>query len=386
MKHPTLKWLILTLIILSAIIYMYIKKQDSQSSAEATTKQEESTETKTKQEESTVTLAAVGDVLIHSRLYIDAQQADGTYNFHPMFEEVKPFLTQADITIANQESVVGGSEIGISSYPSFNSPYEVADAMKDAGIDIVSLANNHTLDRGEKAIRNALAYWKSLDVLTIGSHTSFEDAKRIPTLKKNDITFSFLNYTYGTNGIRVPKGKEYLVNYIDETKMKHDIQQAKTQSDVVVVALHFGKEYENIPNKEQQKLAQYLADEGVHIILGSHAHVLQPPAFLTGKNGNKTYITYSMGNFLAAQTDGFDDRYTGGIFNIRVTKKEVDGKQIIELTDSSFIPTYITNEQENNYRIRPLESIPQEELPQKEQISSYLKDHMPQYMEELKIE
>jgi poly-gamma-glutamate capsule biosynthesis protein CapA/YwtB (metallophosphatase superfamily) len=369
-------------IIAGAVTYVYAQKNPPEIKSEVTIKQEQTNQS----EESTVTLAAIGDILIHDSIYNDAKQADGTYDFHPMFEAVKPLLEQADITIANQESMIGGSEIGISSYPSFNSPYEVGDAMKDAGIDIVSLANNHTLDRGEKAIRNALSHWEELQVLSIGSHKSFQDTEKIPTLQKKGITFSFLSYTYGTNGINVPKGKEYLVDYIDETKMKYDIKRAKGQSDVVVASLHFGTEYEKLPNKEQQKLAQFLADEGVHIILGSHAHVLQPPAFLTGKNGNKTYTAYSMGNFLAAQAKGMHDRYTGGIFNISVTKKKVDGKQTIELSDSSFIPTYITQDQGKHYRIRPLNHITKKELPQKERIFSYLKEHMVQYMKELRIE
>lgn len=145
-------------------------------------------------------MSAVGDILIHGTLYGDARTESG-YDFTPMFNKVQPFLASSDIAFANSESIIGGSEIGVSTYPSFNSPFEVGDAMKEAGIDVVAMANNHTLDRGRRAIENALGHWRKLGVVTTGSYLSADEREAIPTIERNGIVFSFLSYTYATNGI-----------------------------------------------------------------------------------------------------------------------------------------------------------------------------------------
>src|SRR5690606_16862438 len=185
-----------------------------------------------------------------------------TFHFDDMFQAVKPYLEKPDITFANQESMIGGKELGLSTYPTFNSPFEIGDTLKRVGVDVVSMANNHTLDRGEKAILNAIQHWNKIGMLYVGAYASEEDKAKIRTIEKNGITFSFLAYTYGTNGIPVPKDKPYLVNLIDKEKIEADIQQAKELSDVVVVSLHFGNEYERMPNESQKELAQFIADAG----------------------------------------------------------------------------------------------------------------------------
>ncbi|WP_235847642.1 CapA family protein [Paenibacillus tuaregi] len=303
---------------------------------------------------SRVTLAAVGDVLIHSPVYKDAVTSKGKYNFNPIFDEVAEMTQEPDILVANQESMIGGTAIGLSSYPSFNSPHEVGDALKAAGVDLVTLANNHTLDRGEKAVRSALNYWDKLQMPYTGAFRSEDDASTVRTLTRNKITFSFLAYTYGTNGIPVPKGKPYLVNLIDLGKIKSDVEKAKKLSDIIVVSMHWGTEYEPVPNSAQRKLAEQLSDMGVRIIIGSHPHVLQPPAWVQGKNGTKTYVMYSLGNFLSAQEK--IDRLIGGIGAIEVVKTVIGSKVAITLKNPSFIPTYNYYSNHRNFKIIPLSS------------------------------
>ncbi|MBA2941494.1 CapA family protein [Paenibacillus sp. CGMCC 1.16610] len=156
---------------------------------------------------SKVTLGAIGDVLIHSEIYQDAKQKDGTYNFFKMFEDVQSYLRVPDILVANQETMIGGKELRLSGYPSFNSPQEVGDALKAAGVDLVTVANNHTLDRGEKVIQSALSYWDRLGIPYTGSFKSKEDQKHIRTMVKNNITFSFLSYAYGRMASPIRKGR-----------------------------------------------------------------------------------------------------------------------------------------------------------------------------------
>src|SRR5699024_6454694 len=229
-----------------------------------------------------ITLSALGDVLIHDRVYDVAETKDG-YDFLPMTDHVKSYMGDATITFANQEAVIGGEKVGLSSYPSFNSPYEIGDALKEDGVDIVSMANNHTLDRGEEAIQSAISHWEEIDMMYTGAYKNNKDASRIRVIETDEgMDVAFIAYTYGTNGIDVPQGKEYLVNYIDKKQIKKDIKEARDEADVVVLSLHFGIEYERMPNNEQKELMQFAADEGVDITLGHHPHVLQPVEWVEG--------------------------------------------------------------------------------------------------------
>ena len=299
-----------------------------------------------------VKLVAIGDILIHQPVYWDAVTPQGGYNFSSMFTKVKPFLEEADIAVANQETMIGGAELGLSGYPLFNSPYEIGDALKEAGIDLVTLANNHTLDQGEKGIRNALAYWDRIGMAYTGAFKSNADRENIRTVNKNGIGFSFLSYSYGTNGLPVPEDKEYLINLIDLSLIKQDVEKAKALSDVVVVSMHWGNEYEKEPNQMQLDLAKELSNMGVDIIIGHHPHVLQPMDWIERVDGSRTFVMYSLGNFLSAQ-DGLE-RMTGGIGGIEITKTTSSGKSVISLSNPSFIPTYAYNKNKRNFSIIPM--------------------------------
>ncbi|WP_245805833.1 CapA family protein [Bacillus alkalicellulosilyticus] len=328
----------------------------------------------------TATLAAVGDVLIHSSVYTDAFDGEA-YDFKPMLAPVKALLEEADITFANQETVIGGVELGLSGYPNFNSPYEVGDALKDAGVDIVSTANNHTLDRGEQAIINAITHWNKIGMLYTGSYESFEDQQVIRTIERNDITFAFLAFTYGTNGIPIPTGKEYLVNLLDVEYMTDEIKRARQEADVVVVSLHFGNEYEPLPNEEQKRIAHEVANAGANIILGHHPHVLQPVDWIETDSGESTFVIYSLGNFLAAQ-EGIE-REVGGIVRLEVEKTTFKDETTITIRDPRFIPTYASKQNWRNYRVYPLEEVDNSILANANDWYDKTIQHMNQWVPEL---
>ena len=259
--------------------------------------------TEEKKKEYDVSLVMVGDALYHSGVYKDGLQSDGTYNFDSQLADVTPIIKNYDLAYYNQETILGGIELGLSNYPRFNSPQEVGDAFLKAGFNLVSLATNHTMDRGEKAILNSVNYWREKEnVLTAGSYDSFEDRARSHIGEKNGITYAFLSYTYGTNGIPVPEGKEYLVNLFDKETVKKDIEEVRDKVDIVMVAMHWGVEYTHTPTKEQRDQAQFLADLGVDIIIGSHPHVIEPIEHI-----GKTVVIYSLGNFISGQ-DGLMKR------------------------------------------------------------------------------
>ena len=161
-----------------------------------------------------ISLIMAGDALIHDRLYNDAY-SNGIYDFKPYLKLIKDKIQNYDLAYYNQETILGGTSIGLSSYPSFNSPQELGDAMIDAGFNLVSLATNHTLDRGEKVVLLSREYWNSKDnVYAFGSYSSYDEKQELESkvFELNNIKYGILNYTYGTNGIPVPYGKEYLVN------------------------------------------------------------------------------------------------------------------------------------------------------------------------------
>lgn len=329
----------------------------------------------------TAKLVAIGDILLHQSVYDDAATPQGTYDFTPMFSKVKPYLESADLAIANQETMIGGTELGLSSYPMFNSPFEIGDALKEAGIDLVTLANNHTLDRGEKAIDNALHHWDSIGMPYTGSFKSEKDRATIRTIQKNDITFSFLSYSYGTNGMPVPEDKPYLINLIDLPLIEEDVAKAKDLSDVVVVSMHWGNEYESLPSQLQISLAEELSEMGVDIIIGHHPHVLQPVNWIERSDGSKTFVLYSLGNFLSAQ-EGLE-RLIGGIGGVEITKTVYQGESVITLDNPSFVPTYVHSKHWKGYEIIPMYQLNESHLSSFQQHYARTQEHMRNYTNEV---
>jgi len=301
-----------------------------------------------------ITIGAVGDILIHDRVYNDAllNKQNKTYDFKPMLKKVKQKLIQPDILLANLETIVAGTDIGLSGYPAFNSPHEVADALKDAGVDIVTTANNHALDRGVKGQLQSLSYLRKIDMPYVGTFTDRKDQTTIRILEKKGIKVAFLSYTYGTNGIPIPEEQPYIVNIIDKKNMEQEIARAKKQADVVVMGIHWGKEYERVPNQEQKDLAQFLADKGVDIIFGGHPHVLQKMEWLTNKQNHKTLVVYSLGNFLSGQDEEYRD--IGGLASVTIKKAVQNSKTVISIESPSFFPTYNYSNKEKDYELRPL--------------------------------
>lgn len=297
------------------------------------------------------TLGAIGDILIHDFVYNDAKTQTG-YDFKPMFEHIKPILGEPDLLLANQETILGGEAIGISSYPMFNSPQEVGDALIESGIDIVSTANNHSLDKGEKGLKASLDYMDQIGLPHVGTSRSPSEDRTLKIMNKNGIKVAYLSYTYGTNGIPVPKGKDYLVNLIDKSLMKKEIHRAKDAADIVVMSLHWGNEYQLHPTDDQKDLANYLVNEGVDIIFGHHPHVLQPMEWINANDGRKSLVVYSLGNFLSGQISDYKD--IGGLATVDVTKYMNENEVKIELSNPDFFPTYVSNKQRKNYRIIPL--------------------------------
>ena len=169
----------------------------------------------------TVTLAMVGDVLLHTPVEESCQAEDGSYDFSSLFANVKDEVQAADIAIVNQEVIIGGEELGVSGYPSFNAPYEVADALAETGFDVILHGTNHAMDQGKKGITNCLSNWekKHPDIKILGINKSQDAQDSVTVLEQNGIKIAVLNYTYGLNGIALPQDMPYAVNLLDEEKV-----------------------------------------------------------------------------------------------------------------------------------------------------------------------
>lgn len=268
-----------------------------------------------------VSFSGVGDNLIHETVYLDALTSDGSYDFTKMYEDVADDMRKSDIAFINQETILGGSELGLSGYPSFNSPSEIASDLKESGFNLVNLATNHTLDRGLSGIVNELNTFSSVKGMVVdGAYTSQEAYDTIPTFEVKGITFSFLAYTYGTNGIRPEYS--YEVSYFDDAQITSDVQRAKEISDVVIVSAHWGDENTFVPNSFQRHYAQLFADLGVDVVIGTHPHVIQPVEWVSGEMGNRTLVVYSLGNFIGGMLT--TNNAIGGMIQFDFVKEEDD--------------------------------------------------------------
>lgn len=302
---------------------------------------------------SEVTILFAGDVMAHMPQINSAfDTSTDSYNFKPVFELVKPYISKADIAVANLETTLAGTPY--SGYPQFSCPDSLAAALKDAGFDLLITANNHCLDRGKQGLEQTV---KTLDALRIPHTGTFvNDSVRSATypyiITENGIRIAFLNCTYGTNGFKaeVPN----IVNFIDTLQLKQDIRKAKLANvDYTIVTLHWGNEYERDENASQRAIASFLFRNGADLVIGSHPHVVQPARkyyLNSSDSSNFNIVAYSLGNYVSNQRDRYKD---GGImFQVKLRKV-----RLTKLTEYSYIPTwvykgYIAGKIE--YRITPI--------------------------------
>ncbi|MCX7595981.1 MAG: CapA family protein [Fischerella sp.] len=307
-------------------------------------------------------LIAVGDLLMHmSVIRSGYNPKKKVYNFKNIFKQVKPIISTGDWAIANLETTVAGSKLGYSGYPLFNAPAQIVDAAKWAGFNVLTTANNHALDKGEKGLINTIKNIRTRGIVPVGTATSPQEASKILIIKKKNISMAIMAYTYGTNGIPIPRGKNYLVSLIDEDKILKDIARARKQgADVVTICLHFGTEYQRLPNAQQKRLVRRLIRGGADIILGSHPHVVQPYQIFKVRGKDKKIRTrvaiYSMGNFIGNQVGKY--RNLGVIFSVKLRRRFPEGN--VEITRVEAIPTWIYKYKRNNqlkFRVLPIEAV-----------------------------
>lgn len=280
-----------------------------------------------------VNIKMVGDDLIHTGVYKQCNQKDGSYNFDKVFEHIKPDIESADIGIINQETIMVHDKSRISSYPAFGTPDDIGHSIVRSGFDIVTHATNHTMDKGESGIRDTIEFWETNypeDITYLGIHKDENDSD-IRYITKNNIKIGFVNYTYGLNGLEGQrKGKEYLIDLLSDKDIENTLKEVDENSDIVIAILHVGDEYVYKPTKYEVKQVDRFIDNGADIVLCAQPHVLEPYGMRVTESGNEGLIYYSLGNFVSSQNEV--DRVVGGMADINITK-DILGRVEIESFD-----------------------------------------------------
>ena len=293
-------------------------------------------------EDTTFHLTAIGDIMCHNTQYMDAYNSDtGKYDFSYVFEDIEYYIKNSNITVANLETTFAGEDVGYSNYPRFNTPDALAYNLKKLGVDVVSTAGNHSLDYGFDGLSRTIDVLNKADISHVGTYQTQEERDTIVFKYVKGIKIAFLNYAYGTNGITIPSDKSYCINLIDEELIKNDIETAKSQeADIIVASVHWGTEYSTVPNGTQNELADFLFQNGVNIILGTHPHVLQKmeKRTVTLEDGSTQdgFIIYSLGNFISDQNA--DNTRTSIILDLQITKHTDES---VTIDNVSYTPIYM---------------------------------------------
>ena len=303
-----------------------------------------SSENNTEPEQSDVsfTMCAIGDVMCHNTQYWDAYDKNtNTYDFSYVFDDIRSYTSQPDITIGSLETSFAGEERGYSNYPRFNTPDALAYGLKGIGVDILSTAGNHCLDMGFSGLSRTIDVLDTAGISHLGTYKTQEERDTLLIKDVKGVKIAFINYTYGTNGIPVPSDKPFCVNLIDKDLIKKDIESAKSQNvDIIVACMHWGTEYRTTANDEQKELADFLFQNGVDIVLGNHPHTLEPmekrTVTLDDGSTKDGFIIYALGNFICDQNA--ENTRNSIILNLTITKL-TDGK--ISIDKAEYTPIYM---------------------------------------------
>ena len=298
-----------------------------------------------------VSLLFAGDAMQHQAQIASARTTDG-YDYSGCFEAITDEVAAADYAIVNLETPCGGSPY--TGYPCFSAPDEFPIALQQAGFDLFLTANNHCLDRYSRGAQRTLHLLDSIGVDHTGTYASQESFERFHPLmvQVKGIRIAFLNYTYGTNGFTPTL--PLIVNYINRDKIKKDIRRAKElNAELIVACLHWGDEYQLLPNAQQKELADLLTDEGVQLVIGAHPHVIQPMELRYDAQGNpRALIVYSLGNFISNMKTR--DTVGGALVKVTVARDSMN-RVVLQSAQYTLVYTRRPTMTTENFKVVPAE-------------------------------
>ncbi|MEU7791773.1 CapA family protein [Amycolatopsis sp. NPDC049159] len=280
-------------------------------------------------------VVATGDVLIHPALTEQAEaDGGGKIDYRPLLAGVKPLISGADLGICHLETPLAPEGGPYSGYPSFSAPPEIADALKDTGYDTCSTSSNHTIDQGAAGVSRTLDKLDAVGIKHTGSARSAAEAAKPLVMDVHGVKVAQVSYAFGFNGIKVPAGKPWLANQIDVDDVLSAARKAREAgAQVVIASLHWGVEYQHEPTAEQRSQAKkILASDDVDLIIGHHAHVVQPFEKLGGK-----WVAYGLGNSVARHSEPRGDTEEGAAARFRFVR---DGERW-KVDKAEYVPTLI---------------------------------------------
>ena len=294
-------------------------------------------------------LVAVGDNLMHRSCTLSAKNADGTYDFTKHFANMADIFKAADLAVISQDTVLGGMELGATSTETgiFNTAVELADGMADAGINVVLAANNHIMDEGSAGLNTMMSYFstKYPNITLLGVNNSREAKDEPVYVETNNIKIAMINYSYGSNQTADLDASPYLLNQYDEDWLSDILKQAREKADFIIAFPFWGEQNSMDYTQEQERQAQFLADNGVDLIIGSYPHVVEPVKWITAENGDRTLVYYSLGNFQSIQNTV--ENMLGGQANVTISKEE-DGTHISDYS-LDFVVTHYEQKESSEY-------------------------------------
>lgn len=293
-----------------------------------------------------ITIRMVGDILLHDRVSQYAKQEDGAYWYDGIFDNLEEEIEEADLAIVNQEVIIAGEEFGVSGYPCFNAPFEMGDALVEAGFDVVCHGTNHALDQGKDGLLSCIDFWKTEypEIAVLGINETAEKQDEIYIFEQDGIRVAVLNYTYGTNGIPLPADMPYAVDLLEKEQVVAHIEKAEMLADFTIVCPHWGTEYVLEETKAQRQWAEVFLEHGVDLVLGTHPHVIEPIELMRDEaTGHEMLVYYSLGNFVnwtSSSGQGIANRMVGGMADVTIGPDE-DGDVVVKDYSVTAVVTHL---------------------------------------------
>lgn len=303
----------------------------------------------------TVTLTLAGDLVMHEGLNTEARLPDGSYDYTRFFADVECYISEADYSLCCLESALTGGKI--QSYPLFTSPDELAVSLRDVGFDLINTASNHALDGHQSGLIRTLDVLDSVGLDHVGTYRTqaeYDENNGILVREINGVSFAFLDYSYGTNGIPIYNfpyavnlfNTSYMSSYVspDYDKLAADMAAARALgTDIIAVSIHWGAEYQTEPSANQERVADFLFEQGADLVIGGHPHVPQPMELREIPNGDGTtrtgFLCYCLGNLLSTMKS--DYTYLTAMVRLEITKQPATGEAVI--SGCSYVPIMMVN-------------------------------------------
>lgn len=328
-----------TLLILSLILTQVDKAFiTAEKKAKAAKKQEEVKEEETEAVTSSLRILAAGNNILDDNILLSGQTDQANWNYDQIYSLIRDQVSQADLSIVAQESVLTEDHNMVSASPVYCSPAEGASALVNAGFDMIASATEHVDDFGPEYLSKTLEFWRSTypDITVLGIHGSQEEADQICIVERNQIKIAFLNYTFGSNTNGVRNEQPYMVDYMEREKVSNAIAQAKSASDCVIFLAHWGDLENAVPNEYQNQWAQFLLQQGVKVLIGTHPQVLQPYYMLSDAEGNEMLVYYSLGNLVSGAQSA--PELLGGLAEFTLEKTTVGGDSAVKVVSNTLTP------------------------------------------------